>query len=168
MTNTSPSSSLGSQIRVLTTRLMPYLRHLEHRYSLNPADSADLVQEALIRYSIHRAKIRNPLSWLVCVLRRGCLRLLRVRRPDLISLETLSEQESAQIAEAPSATLENRMRLEKVVAGLSPRHQRVLRMRFVAGMKWREIAATLGCQTAGAKKAVSRALSAARTSAASF
>lgn len=165
MTKISPSDSLGSQIRVLTTRLTPYLRQLERRYSLNSADSADLVQDALIRYSLHRANIRNPFAWLVCVLRRGCIRMLRLRQPVLISLETLSENESADIAVASGETLENRMQLEKVMSNLSPRHQRVLWMRFVAGMNWREIGAALACEPVSAKKAVARALAAAKANA---
>jgi len=164
----APSGSLGSQIRILTTRLAPYLRHLERRYALDPADSSDLVQEALIRYSLHRASIQNPFAWLVCVLRRGCLRLLRLRSPGLVSLEELSVSESAKLARSPAVEIDHRIQLEQVVSGLSPRHRRVLWMRFVAGMNWREIASALDCKTSSAKKAVARAIAAARDNAASL
>ena len=163
----APSGSLGSQIRILTVRLAPYLRHLERRYALDPADSADLVQEALIRYSIHRASIRNPFAWLTCVLRRGCLRLLHLRAPGVVSLEELSERDSAALSKSSAANSDHRLQLEKVVSGLSPRHRRVLWMRFVAGMNWREIASALDCKTTSAKKAVARAIAAAREGAAS-
>jgi RNA polymerase sigma factor (sigma-70 family) len=163
-----PSGSLAKQIRVLTVKLRPYLHRLESRYSLDPADSADLEQEALMAFAMHRAEIRNPLAWLLSVLRRGCARLLRLRSSGAVSLDSLDADRVAGLAVTPAAELENQAQLEEIVSELSPRNQRVLWMRFVAGMNWREIAEELGCKTSSAKKAVFRAVAAARDKAASL
>ncbi|MEO8276992.1 MAG: sigma-70 family RNA polymerase sigma factor [Thermoanaerobaculia bacterium] len=161
----TPSGSLSRQIRVLSVKLKPILRNLEQRYSIDPSDSADVAQEALLAFTLHRTEIRHPLSWLVRLVRHGFAKILSARKRGDVSLDALDTERLAALAVDPSASPDDHVRLEAVVSTLSPRHRRVLWMRFVAGMNWREIARALGCQTTSAKKAVFRALEAARRSA---
>lgn len=158
----SSPSGHARQVRVLAQQLAPYLGRLKSRYSLSREDSADLLQNALLAYWTYRPRVEHPIRWLFSVLRNDCLRIVRRGAHREVRLEDLGERAVAELASQPPVRLGDTASLEEILSALSPRNQKVLWMRFVAGMNWREIANVLGCGPSGAKKAVFRAVSAAR------
>ena len=166
----SSPSELGSsfpdefsnQVQMLLTQLMPYVRGLARRFGLNDCDTTDVMQEALLAFCLYRTRIEDPRKWLMTVLRNECLRLLRGRASQAVRLEDLPESRIRQLSPCSISSLHERLRLGKLVSDLSSRNRRVLWMRFVADMSWIEIAENLSCSPGGAKKAVFRAVAAAR------
>lgn len=156
-----PPDSLA-ELEALTARLTSYSRRLEQRYSLSRSDSEDLVQDALVVFISSRAAIVRPFEWLVTVLRRSCMRLLRSRSQRTISIEELNEGGLSPVSVLPSNVLYDRLRVEEALRPLSSRHRECLSLRFVLGMSWAEMATDLGCKPSAAKKALQRAVAAAR------
>jgi RNA polymerase sigma factor (sigma-70 family) len=159
------AADISHQIGQLSSEVGPYLRVLAHRFSLNTDETADALQEALLAFFLNRTRIANPQKWMRTVVRHECLRVLRERTPGSVSLDDLSVSRAHQLEASPIADLHRRLRVGRLVADLSPRNRRVLWMRFVADMSWMQIARHLSCRPASAKKAVFRAVAAAREAA---
>ena len=159
---TKPASDLTRQTEILVANLSPYLQALGNRMSLSREDTADALQEALLAFIKHRGVVREPLRWLTVVLKHECLRLFRLRRTAEVRLEGQNLLTQAALVAFRGPAITQQLIARELLSRLAPRHRRVLWMRFVAGMSWREIAVALGCKTSGAKKALLRALAEAR------
>jgi DNA-directed RNA polymerase specialized sigma24 family protein len=162
------SSEPTQEIGVLAEQLAPYLRRLRCRYSLSEEDAEDALQQSLLAFTRHRESVENPLRWLCAVLRNECLAVLRPFGPRTASFDEVGEGQLPNLSSLSAERLVDRIALQRVLGQLSRRNQRVLWMRFVAGMSWLEIADNLACGLSGAKKAVGRAVSAARQSESRF
>lgn len=155
-------SELSIEVQTLSTELGPYLRSLARRFGLSECDTADVLQEALLAFYMHRSRIEEPKRWLMIVLKHESLRIVRNRPARTVSFEDLPVGSISSLSTSATAGIDRRLRLGRLVADLSPRNRRVLWMRFVADMSWIEIARDLSCRPGGAKKAVHRAVTAAR------
>lgn len=153
---------LSLEVQALSTELRPYLRALARRFGLGECDSADVMQEALLAFCMNRSRIEDPKPWLMIVLKHECLRLMRKQPASMVSFEDLAAGAISELSTSAPSSIDRRLRLGKLLADLSPRNRRVLWMRFVADMSWMEIARDLSCRPGGAKKAVFRAVTAAR------
>lgn len=156
------SAQENAQLEALVHRLTRYAQRFVRRGALSQEDSVDLVQEALLALTIRRLHVERPFPWLVTVLRRSALRLLRSQIPETIGLEDIGESKLTCLSTFEVNVLSDRLRIGGVLTKLRSAQQRILWLRFVAGMSWREIGGEFGCTPSAAKKALQRAVAAAR------
>lgn len=160
----SESHSGGSSaLRILLQALEPQFRRISSAYQMDAADAEDALQNTLLRFTPHRAMIPNPAGWLPRVFRRECLRQLRkcTRRAEIcVDPKGIDKADSA----APVLSPDERLHLAVSIEQLSPRHRKVLWLRYALGLSEAEVAEALGCRSVSAKKAIARALEALRGS----
>lgn len=156
---------LQRQLQMLIASLAPCLKRHGRRLSLTSEDSADALQETLLAFLRHGGRVSEPLPWLRVVLKHECLRLFRLRKRAEENLKAYDTPTQASVVASTGLRITQQLLAQELLSSLTARPRRVLLMRFVAGMSWREIALALGCKPSGAKKAVTRALAAARDTA---
>lgn len=120
---------------------------------LDPESARDVTQEAFATLFEKRPKLTNVEGWLVCVVRRRSIDLLRRRRTERGVLNGLATREQRE-PEDPLL----RGRLEAAVRRLSPGARSLLRHRYVAGRSEMESALAAGYAPSSFKQTLTRAL----------
>lgn len=133
------------------------------RKTRNQSDAEDLLQSAFIRlaeYTRH-GEVKNHAAFILCAARNLATdeyRHRRVRNEREDGLDGLLQ--ACDDAPLQSEVLESRERLRRVAAGLDqlgPRTREVFLMHHLDGLKYREIAQTLGISVSAVEKHIARA-----------
>ena len=149
--------------------------HLCHRLTGNPEDAADLTQEAFLNAWRGLSGFQGGSSfstWLYRLASNACLDFLRrEKRRRVLSMTVPLEDEEGRQADlpdqgpTPEEALEASERCLALHAGLqrlSEEHRRVLVMRELQGLSYREIASALGVEEGTVKSRLARARGALR------
>ena len=127
---------------------------------LGPAQAQDVAQEVFLKLYMQLKdgeEIRSVRAWVFRVAHNEALKL---RAKERNHAEISPELEPA----APTPSVEKRMvqdetrrRIQEAIAGLSPQQQQVLQLR-AAGLRYREIAETIGIGTSTVNEFMRRAV----------
>ncbi|MCD5996996.1 sigma-70 family RNA polymerase sigma factor [Pseudomonas sp. CDFA 602] len=125
-------------------------------------DAADIAHDTFVRLLSARsdAAIREPRHYLATVARGLVIDRYRRRAIELAYLETLSSRpEVTAISEEEKALIiETLIAVDKTLASLGPRAQRIFMMSQVDGMTYQQVATTLDLSLTTVKKHMVRAL----------
>jgi len=115
------------------------------RFTRNRDDALDLTQDVFLKVfaSLERNGIRNESAWIYRITVNACIDWLRKRRREAavcdIAICSLSgcgsEQEESEVRDL----------IAQALRSLSPLHRRVLLLRWIEGLSYKEIAQRLGC-----------------------
>lgn len=115
------------------------------RFTGNREDALDLVQDVFLK--VYTALPRNGIhcesAWIYRITTNACVDWLRKKRRDAHPLGVNifpSDNENGQIKD-----LETHDLLRQALKNLSPVHRRVIILRWIKGLTYREIAAEMGC-----------------------
>lgn len=130
----------------------------------NRFDAEDAVQNAFVKLARRPDVQRHSgvLSWLMTVVRNGCLRFIRALRVGRVQLsETeLTEEEAEDELLSPEAKLERFRVVELVhraIAGLEPPYREVIVLRDIEGMSGPDVCRALALSEAAMKSRLHRA-----------
>lgn len=139
--------------------LRPRLSAILRTYGIPPEDAEDLLQQALLVLVYRSSSVRQPDRWLAGVLRKKCLMYWRGRRR---RLDEAVDRETLDWLSTPTRPIQERedqlRDLSSLLAQLSPRCQRLIRLRFVLGLEPEEVARRMGYQPTSMAKVTSRCL----------
>jgi RNA polymerase sigma-70 factor (ECF subfamily) len=152
----------------LLERYRPLLWRVAWRLTLDADDAWDIVQETAIRFwrALPRHEPGRPFApWLRVIAVREGLRWLRRHRtgPRIVSLEALGDVLPAApglFGHAPDrlAAEDERRRIERALAGLSPHQRTAIMLRFYEEMSLAEIAEAMECSEGSVKQHLFRAM----------
>lgn len=122
-------------------------------------DADDVLQEVFIRAFKHLGTY-NPAkgeftTWLHRITVNVCLR--HINRPAVLT-SPLVDQAVAQSPELADAGLDDRQRLEQLLAGLEPAFRAVVVLRFYSNLSYSEMAQILGIPVGTVQSRLNRAL----------
>lgn len=149
--------------RTLVERYQNLVYTLALRMVARPADAEDVAQEAFLAAWKGLPKFRMDAqfsTWLYRLTMNAATDLLR-RRRDSQSLE--DEEQPVQLAdpapgpEALSQAAESRAALQRAISALSENHRKILLLRAVGGLDYREIGLALGLTEGTVKSRLARA-----------
>ncbi len=135
----------------------------------NPEDAKDITQDTFIRAWEHRATLREETvhSWLLKCAQNLCYNLLKRRKFQVPltegndeELETLMHTHSAEVSPSPEELLlkqELKQVVRQAIQQLPPEMQRMVIMRELEGMSFKDIAAVLRRPEGTVKSTVFRA-----------
>jgi RNA polymerase sigma factor (sigma-70 family) len=135
----------SSRVAAVIEQVRPQLARTLRAYRIPPADSEDLVQDALLALITGWAQIREPAAWLVGTVRRQCRNY--VRHHFARKTATAGPEEIERLAgTAPSGEeqIGARLDLERLARALTPRQRHLLRWIYRLGLDERELARMLG------------------------
>src|SRR5262249_43949490 len=131
------------------------------RATVGPVDAEDCFQETFraARRAYPRADGRNLRAWLFTIARRKAIdeHRERARRPKPTPDETVADRADGAAPRGPSAD-----QVWETVGALPPAQRAAVALRFVGDLRYREIAAALGCSEQAARRRVADALAALR------
>ena len=153
--------SENSMFRTLARAISADLDRMRQRFRLRVEDAEDIEQRTWMRFLRSRARIANPVPWLIHVFRNECLRFLSKRKQSPEPIPLSEDLPSDYVGEEIVLVDLIELQLKK----LSVEAKRLLWQRYVLGMTPREIAAERGQTPATVSKALYRALRSARTQA---
>jgi RNA polymerase sigma factor (sigma-70 family) len=141
------------------SRIRPRLKQIL-AYQHIPADEAeDLLQEALLAALYKWSTIRDLEFWLMGALRNRCLLYWRSQRMKLF--QAVDPESLEHIGDPQPAAQERQemfLDLEKVAAGFSPYHRKILQLRFGMGLSVAEVAELVGSNTENIRKLSNRVI----------
>ena len=110
----------------------------------NPADSEDVVQDAILRAYrfFHQFHGGDPRAWLLQIVRNACYSWLEKNRPAELMTE-FNEEVHLQPSPNPETLAfqaDDRERLKRALESLPPRAREVLVLRELEGCSYKEIA----------------------------
>ncbi|HEU5066714.1 MAG TPA: sigma-70 family RNA polymerase sigma factor [Sphingomicrobium sp.] len=125
----------------------PELRAWLRRSRIDESEADEIVQEAYHRLAAlpEVDHIDHPRAYFFSIGRNLLVR--RLRRAEVVSLETIAEIETADTAPDPEATVTAKLmreRLRSMIDELPERCGRILKLRKLQGYSQKEIAAMLG------------------------
>jgi RNA polymerase sigma factor (sigma-70 family) len=153
------------QFKVLCQRYTDDVYRYARNLLGNEADAEDATQEVLLRLwdNLPKVALFHARAWLLRTTRHYCLDQIRRRchpATPMLAAEELLEAQPDELACDPSAAADNTFRLEQARAALSQLPE-TLRSVFVLyevnGLRYREIAETLGMPINTVKAYLSRA-----------
>jgi RNA polymerase sigma-70 factor (ECF subfamily) len=131
---------------VLWKRQAPRLVRAAIALGVHPDEAADLVQETLLAAFLARHRFDRERgsfdAWTHAILIRRCANWRRARGRFLRAV-TAFAREGRPTPLQPDAVVETRLRLERLVAGLSPARRRVWALLEISGLSVEETAAAL-------------------------
>ena len=136
------------------------LRRTLMRRGASTDDADEFVQEALLRYELHRNEVREPERFIVRTALNLANDAARQRRRRA-SVCLPGADQLRDDAPGPDEIVQARDRLRRLQAGLgqlNPRARRILLSRRLDGLSHAEIAAAEGVSIAAVEKALSRSL----------
>jgi RNA polymerase sigma-70 factor (ECF subfamily) len=154
--------------RQLVHRYQRTVYGLAYRASGNHADADDLAQDIFLRVYRHLAAFRGESSFRTWLYRISLNRLSSYRRGAARERARRSDREVGDgVAAVPQNSgdliaREEHLRLENAVRHLPDRQRHTVILRFYEGLKYREIAAVLGCSEGTAKASLFQAVRALR------
>jgi RNA polymerase sigma factor (sigma-70 family) len=141
------------EYRYLVNRYQAPLLGYLARQSGSYDELEDVVQEAFVRAYFNLAKLKNPdafYPWLVGIARRVRQEKIRMETKQRQAKETIRRQK-------PPVPFSTDFDLEKAVAELPGPYQRLIRLRYFAGLSCREVAQQLRIPFGTVTKQLSRA-----------
>jgi RNA polymerase sigma factor (sigma-70 family) len=153
---TSPDNAA---ISALLDQCRPGLRRVFRRWSLQPADAEDVVQQALLYALVQWPEIRNPIAWLPGTAELICRN--RTRTGLYQECVGVDGDKAKSLSVAPEQhRWELLADLDRLSDELPPNHRQILALRFLAGMTIHEVAPLVGVRPGSVRKVVSRSLAA--------
>jgi len=135
------------------------------RYTGDPAQSADIVQDTFVRFWQQRATVRPHTSlraYLFQSVRNAALNAIRDgRRRDWLSHDpafVAGEQDSTVTTDAALEAEEERARVIAAVRTLPPRTREAIVLRWAHGLSYAEIAVAMGVSVETVKSQLARGL----------
>lgn len=152
---TADSSARGARFREYVEPELGVLLRVARRLTGSPADAEDLVQETLIRAyrAIDRFDGRYPRAWLLTILRRTWLNMVRKKRPGLAEDPEMFGSVPATGADGRTGAEERVLdgvleaELEGALRALSRAHREIVMLVDVDGLSYQETADVLGIPT---------------------
>ncbi len=131
------------------------------RATVGPVDAEDCYQETFLAAlrAYPRADGRNLRAWLFTIARRKAIdeHRSRARRPSPAKDEVVAGRVDGRSPAAPDAN-----QVWEAVGALPPAQRAAVALRFIGDLRYREIAAALGCTEQAARRRVADALAALR------
>ncbi|MEM9292423.1 MAG: sigma-70 family RNA polymerase sigma factor [Acidobacteriota bacterium] len=159
--DSSPSATSASTIAELLEKLEPRMKRILYRYRIPAQDSDDILQQTVLTMLRKQEQIEKPEPWLLATLKNRCIMYWRSRRSQLYDTVDASILElAAQPGHLTQERREMSRDLERALAKLPGRCQKALHLRYVLGMKPREVADALGYQRSSIRKITNRCLAA--------
>ena len=160
MTGTDEKQGEASLDEMLR-RLEPQMQYVLYRYRIPAQDSEDLLQQTLLTLVFKRAQIEKPEPWILATLRNRCIMYWRQRKSQLHdAMDTTILELVAEPAEPSQEGRDLRHDLERALALLSDRCQKILRLRYGLDYRPKEVARELGYKSSSIRKVTNRCLAA--------
>lgn len=159
----SPLRHLDGEVSLeeFLERVRPRLRAIFGRYRIPPADSEDILQQALLALVYHRDGVRDPEAWLLGTLRNKCMVYWRDHHRRLYDAVDSSDLEWMAEPAAPAQDRQDLWNdLSTIIGQLPERCQSVLWLRYRMGFESQEIAEILGYSPNSISKISTRCLAA--------
>lgn len=126
------------------------------------SEAEDTVQDAFLKAHRERSKLREPgkfPAWLLTVTRNGARDRLRRRRPqaDPEAFDTMPDHSVATPGSAMEKE-EHQVHLRRALASLPEEHRTALTLRYLEGLDYRAIEATMGLSNGALRGILGRAL----------
>ncbi len=141
------------------SRLRPRLKQILAYQNIPAEEAEDLLQEALLAALYKWHTIRDLDFWLMGALKNRCLLYWRSQRMKLFQA---MDPESLENVGPPQPALQERhemlLDIEKVAAGFSPYHRKILQLRFGLGLSVAEVAELVGSNTENIRKLSNRVI----------
>lgn len=131
----------------LLVQLEPRIQAILGRYRIPRQDGEDLVQDSLVLLLRKASFLRNPTAYFLTTLQFRCRMYWRSRgrrRQEPMADETLENLAGAQAPTQEAALL--RRDLDRLLGGLPPRQQSLIRLRYGLGYTAREVAERWGLE----------------------
>ena len=141
-----------SAITALLAKMRPQMDRLFKVFEIPPSDAEDLLQEILTSLLIHWQKIERLEGWMLSALRNQCFQHLQRRYRSRLQIEP------EELDRLPSHWDVSRLRADLLLdvwhlaATLPRRQQKLLYLRYAAGLTPREVAEKLGYSPASISK----------------
>jgi RNA polymerase sigma-70 factor (ECF subfamily) len=139
--------------------LGPVYRYFHYRVG-NEKDAEDLTSQVFLKVyeELPRYRDRGHFSaWLFAIVRHKAADFFRANRPT-ISLEEIDPVDQSGNLLARAVQTDEIRRLQHLIRALPEREQELIRLRFVAGLSYREIGALLNRREDAVRKSTSRLL----------
>jgi len=159
-------STLESQEPELTfeeflQKVEPKLKKVLAHQKIPVEDAEDVLQQSLLALVYQWERVRDPECWLLVTLKRHCQMYWRSSFRQLYKTVDTSLLEMISDPAAPAQERANLLcDLENLLARLSPRCRKLLRLRFHLGYEPLEVARHLGYQASSIGKVTTRCLAA--------
>lgn len=155
----SPLRELDRTLNKLRARLT----WLVAQHRIPAQDREDLVQQTLLALVLRLDEIRDPELWVLGTMRNKCRRYWHLRRTRPVECRAAADlDEILPGVHGSQATGDIRRDLERLAATLPEETRRVLRHRFVLGLRATEVADALGRPASTVRQMTSRGLRALR------
>ena len=155
--DTQGDSKLDETLR----RLEPQMKYVLFRYQIPEQDAEDLLQQTFLTLVFKRAQIERPEPWILATLRNRCIMYWRRRRSELHdAVDTAILELFAEPGQPSQESRELRHDLEKAIARLPERCQKILRLRYGLDYRPSEVAEELGYKSSSIRKVTNRCLAA--------
>ena len=154
-------SAYEAFLRELSDYLRRTVRYQLQTFGLSPAETEDVVQEALIAIHARRGEWdagRPLLPWLNAIARYKMIDAARRLRKEARRRVELDDEQWAAMPDRDEATGASQRELERLLAELPPSQQSVARAIGVEGATPAEAAARLGMKEGAVRVAFHRAL----------
>lgn len=151
------------------------LAHLDAAYRFarwlcrDPADAEDVVHDAVVRAwrAWESARVADPRSWLLAIVRNCHLSALKARRPELAVREDSSDvleriPSTLPTPEEDSQRREGQETFDALLGALPPPHREILVLRELEDMSYGEIATVVGIPLGTVMSRLARARAALR------
>ena len=115
------------------------------RFTSNRDDALDLTQDVFVKVfaALGHDGIRNESAWIYRIAVNACIDWLRKRKREA----AVCDIAVCSLGECDSEQQESEMRdlITQALRNLSPLHRRILLLRWIEGLSYKEIAQRLGC-----------------------
>ncbi|MCH9648076.1 MAG: sigma-70 family RNA polymerase sigma factor [Deltaproteobacteria bacterium] len=150
-------SSLDEMLKALE----PQMKHILYRYRIPEQDAEDLLQQTLLTLLYKRHEIQKPEPWILATFRNRCIMYWRSRQSQLHqAVDTAILELFAEPGSLSQESTELSHDLEKAIARLPNRCQRILRLRYGLDYRPAEVAEALGYKPSSIRKITNRCLAA--------
>ncbi len=155
---TASRAALDDALPALLARLRHHFARVLYKHCIPPEDAEDVVQTALLLAVAKWSEIREPEAWLLSTLHNRCILYWRKRKALSECTRQLEEPDLARGVEPVQRRRDYLADLGRVWHRLSATEQRLLTLRYGAGLSTRETAAAMGLANSSVRKTAQRAL----------
>ncbi len=160
MKNLQEKTEESSLDEVLKT-IEPRMKRILYRYRIPEQDAEDLLQHTLLTLLYKRDEIEKPEPWILATFRNRCIMYWRSRQSQLHqAMDSTILELFAEPGPPTQESTELSHDLERSIARLPMRCQRVLRLRYGLDYGPSEVAQALGYKPSSIRKITNRCLAA--------
>jgi len=142
-------------------RIDSQMKFVLYRYRIPEQDAEDLLQQTMLTLVFKRAQIEKPEPWILATLRNRCIMYWRRRRGEVHdAMDSAILELFADPGRPLQESRELRHDLEKALARLPERCQKILRLRYGLDYRPSEVAEELGYKSSSIRKVTNRCLAA--------